>query len=165
MGCGTCLRIWLSIFEELRGTSRILDLAFESLDLWVQVHNLPLSCMNQECVEVIGNHIGTFKEVSGGENGECWGRYLRIRISINISKPLKRLVGLCLVEGESPELLLLQYERLPTFCYRCGFLGHSFRECLLDALYDENGKETLSYGAWLSVSTGYTRSGGSPARL
>lgn len=42
-------------------------------------------------------------------------------------------------------IVLLLYERFPDFCYNCGFIGHSFRDCEVEP--EEKGK--LSYGSWL----------------
>ena len=61
----------LFVFAEIDESARISDVTFNKLDLWVQVHNVPLSCMYKECAELIGSTVGTFIEVSTGLNGEC----------------------------------------------------------------------------------------------
>ena len=50
--------------------------------------------------------------------------------------------------------LLLMYERRSTFCHRCGILGYQVRECLSNAILDEDGEEVFPYGAWMIVFTG-----------
>ena len=45
----------LMLFSEIRENTSVSDVTFSNLDLWVQVHNVPLSCMNMECAELIGN--------------------------------------------------------------------------------------------------------------
>ncbi|KAL5567492.1 hypothetical protein UlMin_024067 [Ulmus minor] len=97
----------LVIFIETQESSNISSLNFNFLELWVQVHNVLLSCMNRDCAEIIGNRIGWFSEVAMGDKGVCWGNFLRIRIVVDISKPLKCLVKLCLKEGSTSDTLLL----------------------------------------------------------
>ncbi|KAL5556377.1 hypothetical protein UlMin_038613 [Ulmus minor] len=130
----------LVLFTEISEFSKISSLQFNMLELWVQVQNVSLACMNRDCSEVIGNKIGRLIEVAVGDDGECWGKYLQLRVLLDITKPLKRLVRICLREGESPEMLLLQYERLPSFCHRCEIIGHHVREFLLDEVLTEEGK-------------------------
>lgn len=40
------------------------------------------------------------------------------------------------------------HEKLPDFCFCCGFIGHQYREC---AQYKGQPKENLAYGAWLKA--------------
>ncbi|KAL5781656.1 hypothetical protein ACOSP7_006685 [Xanthoceras sorbifolium] len=48
---------------------------------------------------------------------------------------------------------LIKYERLPDFCYGCGFIGHSFREC-----YNSEVRKNImegvepKFGGWLRAS-------------
>jgi hypothetical protein len=55
-------------------------------------------------------------------DGIGWGEYLRVRIRLDIMKPLARGRVLKL-NGES-SWIEFQYERLPTFCFRCGVIQH-----------------------------------------
>ena len=66
----------LLLFSEVDEALKIYDLNFKMLDLWVQVHNLPLSCMSQTCAEMIGKQIGCVIEIAFGLKGECWGKFL-----------------------------------------------------------------------------------------
>ncbi|XVF84584.1 hypothetical protein PTKIN_Ptkin17bG0048800 [Pterospermum kingtungense] len=57
---------------------------------WVQVHGLPLDLMNEKFGIVIGETIGEIMEVETDGKQQVWGRWLRIRVNIDVSKPLKR---------------------------------------------------------------------------
>ncbi|CAL9002135.1 unnamed protein product [Prunus brigantina] len=59
-------------------------------DFWVQVHNVPLSCMSTNMGRQIGNSFGRCLDVMEGMDGECLGKFLRIRVSVDVSKPLRR---------------------------------------------------------------------------
>ena len=84
-------------------------------------------------------------EVETYDDGECVGSYARVRISINIIKPLEKMVFLELEENDEVELLVL-YERLPDFCFCCGIIGHQFKECVL---YEGQSKENLPYEVYM----------------
>ena len=43
-----------------------------------------------EIGEKIGNGIGKFIDVVADKNGRCPGIYMRLRVQIDISKPLRR---------------------------------------------------------------------------
>ncbi|KAL5773146.1 hypothetical protein ACOSQ2_013070 [Xanthoceras sorbifolium] len=49
--------------------------------------------------------------------------------------------------------VLIKYERLPDFCYGCGFIGHSFRECHKSKVRKSimDGVEP-KFGLWLRAS-------------
>lgn len=52
-------------------------------------------------------------------------------------------------EGES-KWVNFKYERLPNFCYRCGFLNHALKDCTDDQGQSKAKEENqLQYGAWL----------------
>ncbi|KAI7987433.1 hypothetical protein LOK49_LG13G00733 [Camellia lanceoleosa] len=56
---------------------------------WVQIHNLPLISMTREVGQLIGNKIGLVVDVECGYDGAAVGP-LRIRVQIDVSKPLRR---------------------------------------------------------------------------
>ena len=39
---------------------------------------------------VLGESIGDVEEVDADEEQMAWGKYLRVRVAVNISRPLKR---------------------------------------------------------------------------
>ena len=54
---------------------------------------------------------------------------LRIKIKIDIHKPLTRGVFIKLNLKQDPQWFYIQYEQLPNFCYICGRLGHVIDDC------------------------------------
>ncbi|XP_073133915.1 uncharacterized protein [Henckelia pumila] len=95
-------------------------------------------------LERIGAIIGTVEEIDDGESGSLLGQYTRLKVRIDITKPLQKFVRIGVENGEDV-IILLTYERLPDFCNQCGIIGHSFRNC---------GKETetkgsMEFGQWM----------------
>nr|POE89702.1 protein tpr1 [Quercus suber] len=45
-------------------------------------------------------------------------------------------------------ILQFKYERLPTFCYRCGILGHDEKHCQASLLEQSSGRQ---YGEWMKA--------------
>ncbi|KAL9453545.1 hypothetical protein AB3S75_009200 [Citrus x aurantiifolia] len=135
----------LIVLKEPSGIGNIRKEEFTHAAFWVQIHNLPIVCMDRENVQKLGELIGEVMEVETDEDGECIGSYARIRISIKITKPLEKMVFLELDDNDEVELPVL-YERLPDFCFCCGTIGHQFKEC---ALYEGQSKENLPYGVYM----------------
>jgi hypothetical protein len=81
--------------------------------------------------------------------GKASGPFLRARIAIELSKPIKRGVLLKMSRGEAPEWFDARYEKLPFFCRSCGVIGHSDLICATPAQRDEDGK--LPYDITLRV--------------
>lgn len=77
-----------------------------------------------------------------------WGKCLRVRVMINVTKKLIRGKKITIEGGES-RWVQLKFERLLNFCYRCDLLNRSFRECPLSIVNNQMGEESFQYGAWL----------------
>ena len=106
--------------------------------------------MIHEVGEDIGNGIGQFVKVDVPENGLGRGRYLRIRVDVDVSLPLLR--GKILERADGSSFWVdFQYEDLPTFCYRCGCLGHGGNECIVGRGSGSvmSGGVSDLYGSWL----------------
>ncbi|KAL5792215.1 hypothetical protein ACOSP7_000809 [Xanthoceras sorbifolium] len=102
---------------------------FRMVDFWIQLHNIPLFCMTKEAGLQLGSKVGKVKDIDTGASGDCMGKFLRIRVNIDISKPLKRGIRVSLDDSEETIMLLIRYERLPEYCFGCGMVGHHVRDC------------------------------------
>jgi hypothetical protein len=88
---------------------------FTSTPIWVQVHDLPLLCMSKAVGTKIGESLGTLKDIDLAGDGAGWGRSLRLRVHIDLSKPLER--GRALHLGGQSYWVMFKYEKLPMFCF------------------------------------------------
>ncbi|KAL5759511.1 hypothetical protein ACOSQ2_018349 [Xanthoceras sorbifolium] len=137
----------LIVLEKPEGVGAISKMNFDKLEIWVQVYNIPLMCMNRGMARLIAEQIGEVVEIPG-ESKDCRGRFLRVKVQIDISRSLKRVVRMD-VDGDLI-VALLKYERLPEFCFACGKIGHGMRDCTDDEARTEalEGAAT-KFGSWM----------------
>ncbi|XP_058742109.1 uncharacterized protein LOC131614556 [Vicia villosa] len=115
---------------------------------------LPLIIRTEVMAKKIGGIIGTFEKMDQKEAHKN-GRFLRIKVTMDLKQPLKR--GTVVKFKEKILRVHFKYERLPTFCFVCGRIGHQLKDC--EALGDisEGGvkdieEQDLSFGLWLRAS-------------
>ncbi|GAB2212089.1 hypothetical protein Droror1_Dr00025434 [Drosera rotundifolia] len=82
------------ILAEFDSDARVEDIVFDRLPIWIRVFNLPINKMNMRVAMVVGDKVGRFSEVDVDDNGRKIGRYLRIRVKLDVTKPLRRGVVL-----------------------------------------------------------------------
>ncbi|KAK2647323.1 hypothetical protein Ddye_014812 [Dipteronia dyeriana] len=63
---------------------------------------------------------------------ECWGKIMRVKIRIDISKPSKGWLRLKLGKTDEVTIVSLKYKRLSEFCFSCGKIGHGIKVCMDD---------------------------------
>ncbi|XP_059429320.1 uncharacterized protein LOC132163147 [Corylus avellana] len=115
------------VLNEFDGNTPPSQLEFNQSPFWIQVHDMPLICMNKNIGTKIGRSLGELEEVDVAGDGMGWGSCLRLRVNIDITKPLDRGRALKL-EGKS-SWVEFKYEKLPIFCFRCGRIVHGPRGC------------------------------------
>jgi hypothetical protein len=131
---------------------------FSKVLFWVRMFHLPLACMNETMGVKIGSSVGEVEEVETDVDGIGWGEYLRVRIKLDIMKPLARGRVLKL-NGES-SWIEFQYERLPTFCFRCGVIQHEAGGCSAKyRAFSPTESSQAQFGTWLRASPAYKRHG------
>jgi 14-3-3 protein epsilon len=104
------------------------DVPLFNIPFWIQVHNLPAGYMSQKTGKNIGDFIGEFLEYDEKNDNCSWRKYMRIRVLVDVRLPLKRHKKIK-KQGDGSKLVQFKYERLGTFCYVCGILGHSDAKC------------------------------------
>ncbi|TXG64262.1 hypothetical protein EZV62_011256 [Acer yangbiense] len=106
----------LIVLEELTGKGALRSLKFCKADFWVRISNIPILCMMKEIGRFLGSIIGEVWEVDTGPSGDYLGKFLRIRVAIEVDKPLRRFFRVDVL-GDGEEMVMpIQYER-PIFAF------------------------------------------------
>ncbi|KAK6155819.1 hypothetical protein DH2020_010067 [Rehmannia glutinosa] len=133
---------------------------FSFIDMWIQVWDLPAHWISSEVGLKIGRLFPATKDVFIPETGSIKGRYLKIKVSVEIEKPLLRGTTLTL-KGET-HWVSFKYENLIGCCFYCGWIGHHERMCE-ERKFDiqNNNLREGRYGDWLKAEdlSGGFRSG------
>lgn len=109
------------VMAEFDGQKTIDEIEFSSIPIWVRITKMPLGFMNKPAGEAIGAMIGDVLDVDVDADGMAIGEFLRVKIRLDIRKPLMRGVTLDLRGAtEKMKWCPLVYEYLPNFCYTCG---------------------------------------------
>jgi hypothetical protein len=74
------------VLYEFDGHCPPSKMEFTKLQFWIQVHDFPLLCMNRVVEKKIGDSLSVLEDVDVAGNGVGWGRCLRIRVSIDLTK-------------------------------------------------------------------------------
>ncbi|OMO60899.1 hypothetical protein COLO4_33689 [Corchorus olitorius] len=115
-------------FAGYNGDLRPDQYVFTKGPFWIRVYELPMGMRSESMARTIGNRIGDLVDVDDILDDEGGSIFLRIRVSIDITKPLRRTIA---VRGEDGLIHgRLSYERLPLLCPICGLLGHEELDCV-----------------------------------
>jgi hypothetical protein len=136
------------VLNEFDGSIPPSQLEFRQSPFWVQVHEMPLLCMNKNVGTKIGNSLGILEDIDVAGNGLGWGSYLRLRVVLDIMKPLDR--GRALNFAGKSSWIEFKYEKLPLFCFRCGCIVHGSKGCSAPpATHIHAREEPKQWGSWL----------------
>jgi hypothetical protein len=136
------------VLNEFDGQCLPAKMEFITSPFWIQVHDMPLICMTKGVGKKIGDSLGVLEDIDIAGDGAGWGRCLRIRVSIDLSRPLER--GRMMNVGGQSYWVIFKYEKLPLFCFRCGCVIHGIKGCpVSNQKRMSGGEEGKEWGVWL----------------
>ncbi|XP_039123512.1 uncharacterized protein LOC120260138 [Dioscorea cayenensis subsp. rotundata] len=107
--------------------------------IWIQLHNLPIEFWSGDTLETITNHLGRLLKIDELTLSLTRTKYARVCLELDLSKPLCK--GFTARDDSHRIFTIVLYERLPTFCYSCGVIGHGSNSC---SRSPATGKATVS---------------------
>ncbi|KAK2640565.1 hypothetical protein Ddye_028360 [Dipteronia dyeriana] len=142
----------LLVIEEPLGKGDIQDMRFNKVAFWIYFHRVPLICMTSEIGRFLGGLIGEVEEVDDGRSHDCVGKYIHVRVVIDITQPLRRMLMVDVLHDGNELMMLLRYEKLQEYCFRYGRLVHVVRDCGVRPSSAKPNDFTVLYGPWLRDS-------------
>ncbi|KAK1649225.1 hypothetical protein QYE76_067030 [Lolium multiflorum] len=121
----------------------------ESIDLnsfaaWIQIHKLLVGYRNEVLIKnLTEKKVGKVISVETNVNGA--GNFVRVRVKLDVRKPLARFVSIS--REAKREFYQVKFEKIPKFCGACGFLGHTHLECGSG----EHDEDKLKWGDFLKA--------------
>lgn len=82
------------VFQRLKVGENPRRVVLNKLDMWVQLHDMAAGFMSERIVRDVRNYIGSFVKSDKNNFTGVWRDYLRVRVTLNIEKPLKRRMKL-----------------------------------------------------------------------
>lgn len=117
------------------------------LNIWIQIHDLPMGFMMESVGKQLGNFFGVLLEYDMKNNSSIWRECMRVRIRLDVRKQLKCKKKL-IRKDESEFTVTCKYERLGEFYFYCGLVTHTERLCRRNI--DKRGNEgEREWGSWL----------------
>ena len=140
---------YLILLKRIEDDQSFSHVEFDSCSFWVQIHDLPVRCMNSGVCEKIGKTLGRVEQVEDFAEGRGSGNYMRVRVNLDVMQPLCRGRKIWL-GGDQDHWVSFKFERLPIFCYWCGHISHDDRDCAI--WLNSHGclsPDKQEYGPWL----------------
>lgn len=75
--------------EEPKGIEDISNMKFNKAIFWAQIHKVLIACRNEETALFLGKRVGVVKEIDLGKAGDCLGKFIRVIVEADVSKPLE----------------------------------------------------------------------------
>lgn len=135
---------------EIKGEEQSYSLRPCKTPFWVRIYDIPFNLRSEVVVRQIGNSIGVLQEWENKGDAR-WGKFLRMRVLLDLEKPLKRGT---ILKGRNGVVfkIFFKYERLFEFCFICGRIGHLLKDCNEKERDEECDSSNLTFGPWMRAS-------------
>lgn len=137
-----CYNQWALVME--RWVAKPPPDYLQYVEVWVQLRNMPINHTTAATIARLGEFAGQVVEVAFDPDRTRNKEYERVKIKLDVARPLRRTKLLNLPGGESI-LVKYDYERLQRRCFTCQSLTHDQIKCPL-FLAQKSGVEKESGG-------------------
>ncbi|KAL4383739.1 hypothetical protein GQ457_15G013700 [Hibiscus cannabinus] len=120
--------------------------------VWARLPKLPYRYYTKSLFQHIAATIGKVVKIDYNTEAGKRGRFARLALIVDLSKPL---ISRIVIDGRRQDI---EYEGLPTICYKCGKYGHAKEVCGTSessTVHEVNSSESRNptelYGPWMQV--------------
>ena len=142
-----CFDNMLVVLKEAEGDEQPDQVSLFSSPFWIRLKNLPFNMRSNDVVKALIGNMGEILDIEEDVLG--FGRYRRVKVMLDITKPLRRYRKLRDKNGKDLQIDFA-YERLPFFCLACGVMGHSEKDC--QSVTEEERCEKLGWNLGLKAT-------------
>ncbi|KAF8380030.1 hypothetical protein HHK36_027500 [Tetracentron sinense] len=126
-----CFNGHLLCLQRWKPDIAVKEIDFSKSPFWIQFHGIPVAKMTYKTGNQLGAYVGDVLEVDLPRSGLSQGRFVRVRVLVQLDKPLRPWIMLKR-DRPLPDLKIeIKYERLPSFCFFCGRIGHDEIHCTI----------------------------------
>ena len=104
------------LVKRLEVGEQLSDIKLQELYMWIQVYDLPVGFNSESILKSIGNYVGRFLQSDPKNFQGVWKQFLRIKVAINVHKPLKNQMRIKKPKGDWM-WIKFKYERLPSYVF------------------------------------------------
>ncbi|TXG60282.1 hypothetical protein EZV62_014855 [Acer yangbiense] len=137
--------------EEIASLCASMSLKEKEGPMWSLKNKLKDDGLRKMSLSLVGSIIGDVEEIDEGASGDCDGKFLRVRVVIDVEKPLRRILRVDVLSNGVESVMFLKYKCLPDHCFCYGRLGHKTRP--------ERGFFKVNTYASIKANQGYIREG------
>lgn len=116
------------VIQEYDGFTIPESIKLDRIETWSQIYKLPDGVLkNLGIVQNMAKGIGEVQDAQITLPNGFVGQFIRVLVKLDVNKKLTHFV--IFTKAGKTEFYQVKYEKLPTFCYFCGMMGHWHEEC------------------------------------
>jgi hypothetical protein len=95
----------------------------------VRIYDIPWNKQTDATGRKLGSQLGKVEWVDVDTAKNEFNDFLRVCIALPLNRRLKTKITTTVKGKPGEQVYLIRYERVPHFCFHCGFIGHDKKMC------------------------------------